>query len=105
MIKIVKKPQKSRLLGSSKNPANKDYERRGVITKGSVLETELGSARVVSRPGQDGIVNAVINKTMIIEFFHLFRKNRNLLNIIPIFLLVKIGITVFPGSNCDRDVL
>ncbi len=43
-----------------KNPANKDYERRGVISKGALLETDQGNARVVSRPGQDGSVNAVL---------------------------------------------
>ena len=42
-----------------KNTANKDYERRGVITKGTVIETELGLARVISRPGQVGVINAV----------------------------------------------
>jgi small subunit ribosomal protein S8e len=46
----------------SKNPANKDYERRGVITKGAILETELGLAKVLSRPGQDGVINAVLIK-------------------------------------------
>jgi len=43
-----------------KNPANIDYDRRGVITKGVVIETSLGLARVTSRPGQDGIINAVL---------------------------------------------
>lgn len=57
-----KKTTKVKIIRVSKNPANKDFERRGVITKGSVLETELGLARVVSRPGQDGIVNAILVK-------------------------------------------
>lgn len=43
-----------------KNPANIDYDRRGVITKGAIIETQLGQARVTSRPGQHGILNAVI---------------------------------------------
>jgi small subunit ribosomal protein S8e len=42
------------------SPASRDYERRGVITKGAVLETELGDARVTSRPSRDGVVNAVL---------------------------------------------
>jgi small subunit ribosomal protein S8e len=46
----------------TKNPANKDYERRGVITKGALLETEIGIAKVISRPGQDGVINAVLIK-------------------------------------------
>jgi len=43
-----------------RNPANVDYDRRGVITKGTIIETPLGAARVTSRPGQDGTVNAIL---------------------------------------------
>ncbi len=57
-----KKTVKSKIIRVTKNPANKDYERRGVITKGAVLETEIGLAKVISRPGQDGIINAVLIK-------------------------------------------
>ena len=56
------KVNKLKILRVSKNPANKDYERRGVISKGAILETDLGMARVVSKPGQDGNVNAVLIK-------------------------------------------
>lgn len=54
-----KKTTRSKVLRVIKNTANKDYERRGVITKGTVIETELGLARVVSRPGQVGLINAI----------------------------------------------
>ncbi|GBC74656.1 hypothetical protein HRbin05_00701 [archaeon HR05] len=50
---------KAKILRVVRNIADKDYDRRGVITKGAVIETEAGTARVVSRPGQDGVVNAV----------------------------------------------
>jgi small subunit ribosomal protein S8e len=43
-----------------RNPANRDYERRGVITRGALIDTELGNARVTSRPSQDGVINAVL---------------------------------------------
>ena len=42
------------------NPANRHFIRRNIITKGSVIDTELGKARITSRPGQDGIINAVL---------------------------------------------
>jgi small subunit ribosomal protein S8e len=42
------------------NPANPFYARRNITTKGAVIETELGDAVVTSRPGQEGIVNAVL---------------------------------------------
>jgi small subunit ribosomal protein S8e len=53
---------KSKILQVIKNSANKDYERRGVVSKGALLETNTGIARVVSRPGQHGTVNAVLIK-------------------------------------------
>jgi small subunit ribosomal protein S8e len=53
---------KSKILRVTKNPANRDYERRGVVSKGAVIESENGTARVVSRPGQDGVVNAILIK-------------------------------------------
>ena len=40
------------------NPSDPNYVRRNIITKGAVIETPLGEARVTSRPGQDGQVNA-----------------------------------------------
>ena len=59
---VSKKVVRARILQVTKNSANKDYERRGVITKGALLETESGTARVVSRPGQDGTVNAILER-------------------------------------------
>ncbi len=57
-----KKISKVKITKVTANPSNKDYERRGVITKGAVIETEAGTARVLSRPGQDGVINAVLVK-------------------------------------------
>ena len=42
------------------NPADPHFVRRDVLTRGAVIQTELGKARVTSRPGQEGIVNAVL---------------------------------------------
>ena len=43
-----------------KNPANMDYQRRKVITRGTIIKTSKGRAMVTSRPGQDGVLNAVL---------------------------------------------
>lgn len=48
------------ILDVVENGANPNYVRRSIITKGAVIETEEGKARVTSRPGQDGQVNAVL---------------------------------------------
>jgi small subunit ribosomal protein S8e len=42
------------------NTANPNYVRRNLLTKGAIIRTEAGRARIVSRPGQDGVVNAVL---------------------------------------------
>ena len=42
------------------NGANPNYARRNIITKGAVIETSAGHARVTSRPGQNAQVNAVL---------------------------------------------
>ena len=42
------------------NASNPNYVRRNIITKGAVIETSEGRARVTSRPGQDGQINAVL---------------------------------------------
>ncbi|MEM0075726.1 MAG: 30S ribosomal protein S8e [Nitrososphaerota archaeon] len=52
--------KKVKVVRVTQNKANRDYERRGVITKGTVIETELGRAVVTSRPSQHGVVNAVL---------------------------------------------
>lgn len=54
------KTEQAEILSVVKNRANVDYNRRGVITKGAELETSLGSARVTSRPGKVGIINAIL---------------------------------------------
>ena len=42
------------------NPANLNYIRRNILNKGAIIETNLGKARVTSRPGQTGTVNAIL---------------------------------------------
>jgi small subunit ribosomal protein S8e len=53
------KTEKVEIIRVVKNPVNVDYDRRGVITKGAIIETPKGLARVTSRPGQIGAINAV----------------------------------------------
>lgn len=50
--------KKSRILTVKTNPANPNYVQRNILNKGATIETELGVARITSRPGQDGVVNA-----------------------------------------------
>jgi small subunit ribosomal protein S8e len=49
-----------KILSVAENSANPHYVRRNVITRGAIIETEAGKAKVLSRPGQDGNINAVL---------------------------------------------
>ncbi len=42
------------------NPANAQYVRRNILTKGAIVQTTKGKARITSRPGQGGFLNAVL---------------------------------------------
>ncbi len=55
------KTEKLKIIAVVRNPANVDYNRRGVITKGAIIRTEKGMAKVVSSPGQDGVLNAIVH--------------------------------------------
>jgi small subunit ribosomal protein S8e len=44
------------------NSANPHYVRGNIVTKGAIVETGLGKAKITSRPGQDGVLNAVLIK-------------------------------------------
>lgn len=44
------------------NPANINYTRRNIITKGCIVKTEKGDVRITSRPGQDATLYGVFVK-------------------------------------------
>lgn len=52
--------KKVKILDIIENKANPHFVRRGIITKGCVIKTEIGNARVTSRPSQHGVVNALM---------------------------------------------
>lgn len=52
--------QNVKILTVIENPADPHFVRRNVLTKGAIIETELGKARITSRPGQAGVVDAVL---------------------------------------------
>jgi len=61
-LAIDSKIKRVKIIKVLENATNNDYQRRGIISKGAVLETEAGKCRVVSRPGQHGTVNAILVK-------------------------------------------
>ncbi|MBI2005471.1 MAG: 30S ribosomal protein S8e [Candidatus Aenigmarchaeota archaeon] len=55
-----KTAKKVKILDVITNPANPDLARRKVVTRGAIINTEIGKARITSRPSQHGIANAVL---------------------------------------------
>jgi small subunit ribosomal protein S8e len=52
--------KKVKIENVEENGANPNYVRRNLLTKGAIIRTEIGRARIMSRPGQDGVINAVL---------------------------------------------
>ncbi len=55
-----KSMNRTKIVTVKENPANPHYVQRNIMNLGTVIETEKGLARVTSRPGQSGVVNAVL---------------------------------------------
>ena len=54
------KTTQAKILDVIENPANPHYVRQNIVTRGAVIETDAGRARVTSRPGQHGVISAVL---------------------------------------------
>ncbi len=52
--------KKAKIVTVKENTSNPHYVTRNIMTRGAVIQTELGLAKITSRPGQDGVVNAVL---------------------------------------------
>ncbi len=54
---------KAEILSVVDNPANRNFARSNIITKGAILKVKVDNkeinAKVTSRPGQDGVINAI----------------------------------------------
>ena len=55
-----KKYSKVKIKSVLENPANRHFVRRNIMTKGTIIETEKGRAKITNRPGQENIINAVL---------------------------------------------
>lgn len=60
----TKKTAKAEIIAVTENNANRLFARANIITKGAKIKVKIGSdekvAVVKSRPGQNGIVNAIL---------------------------------------------
>ena len=56
----TKKVVRTKIVTVKTNAANPNYVQRNILNRGAIIQTEVGLAKVTSRPGQDGTVNAVL---------------------------------------------
>jgi small subunit ribosomal protein S8e len=54
------KTTKTEIVTVKENAANIHYVRRNIMNKGAIIETKIGKARITSRPGQSGTINAIL---------------------------------------------
>ncbi|EQB73441.1 MAG: 30S ribosomal protein S8e [Ferroplasma sp. Type II] len=57
-----KTTKKLKILTVKENNADPHYVQRNIMNKGTIISTDEGNAEITSRPGQDGIINAVLIK-------------------------------------------
>ena len=56
----TKKHIQAKLEVVKESKANRNFVRRNIITKGTVVKTNKGLAKVTSRPGQGNVINATV---------------------------------------------
>ncbi len=56
----LKKYEKLEIKSVVENPANRHFVRRNILTKGTIVETSKGKAKITSRPGQDSSLSGVL---------------------------------------------
>ncbi|MFP3278113.1 MAG: 30S ribosomal protein S8e [Candidatus Micrarchaeota archaeon] len=54
--------KKVKIKGVIESKDNRNFARLNIITKGTVIDTELGKAIVTNRPGKEGFINAKLVK-------------------------------------------
>ncbi len=55
-----KKIKKLEIKKFIQNDASIDYQRRGILTRGAIVETDMGKVKITSRPGQIGSLSGVL---------------------------------------------
>lgn len=55
-----KAPKKIEIKNVLETPSNRFLARQNRITKGTIIETEIGKVKITNRPTQEGIINGII---------------------------------------------
>lgn len=61
-VKGEDKNKKVEIKNVLETPSNRFLARQKVITKGTIIETELGKVKITNRPSQEGVINGILVK-------------------------------------------
>lgn len=59
-INIKNKSKKLEIKNVVETPSNRFLARQNVLTKGTIVETPEGKARITNRPSQEGVINGTL---------------------------------------------
>ncbi len=59
-VQTKNKISKVEMTNVLETPSNRFLARQNIITKGTIVETELGKVKITNRPTQEGIVNGIL---------------------------------------------
>jgi len=55
-----KKQKKTEIKNILETPSNRFLARQNILTKGTIIETELGKVKITNRPTQEGVINGIL---------------------------------------------
>jgi len=59
-VKVKGKKKKIGIKNVLETPSNRFLARQNILTKGTIIDTELGKVRITNRPSQEGMVNGIL---------------------------------------------
>jgi small subunit ribosomal protein S8e len=59
-VKSKDKISKVEIKNVLETPSNRFLARQNILTKGSIVETDLGKVKIINRPTQEGIINGLL---------------------------------------------
>ena len=59
-VQTKNKTSKVEIKNVLETPSNRFLARQNIITKGTIVETELGKVKITNRPTQEGIINGIL---------------------------------------------
>ncbi|HUW43751.1 MAG TPA: 30S ribosomal protein S8e [Bacillota bacterium] len=59
-VKSENKMVKSEIKNVLETPSNRFLARQNILTKGTIVETDMGKVKITNRPSQDGVINGIL---------------------------------------------